>query len=401
MTVSRDLWPPFPRKQSAKQTQQKMGENSERFSVQNSGRKKKKRSSGTFRSAPLSGLTNFPRAKSFANRFLAAFLRSHKPRQTDDHTEFVCRVCGMTAGPKAHNGLATGVGALATSGGPGGKACNLGPALRERGRAGQCCPRRRKRGRPTRNRQPRQRQCEMTARVASRHCRSGQRRAGGMSACATAGGRDGRPQGPASSRGSWWMCQTSWGGTYWLSINPKEKKQHVKIWVKRYPKDTGVPVPQECHDWVKTSFVLVQNREPPAKGGDTGGEKPSEAAAASSTGQAGEKQQDDVAAEGSGQAAPTTKDVELGDADFSVDAAMSMTARSQRVVCPPKEARHSPRSGGGLKSASLWGRLGVHPAGVARQPGGDSDATAVIGGQGLVCASVYGPLACTRDLHQS
>ena len=34
-----------------------------------------------------------------------------------------------------------------------------------------------------------------------------------------------------------------------------------------------MPVPQECHDWVKTSFVLVQDREPPAEGGDTGPDK--------------------------------------------------------------------------------------------------------------------------------
>ena len=64
---------------------------------------------------------------------------------------------------------------------------------------------------------------------------------------------------------------------YWLSANPTEKKQHVKVWVKRYPKDTGVPVPQECHDWVKTCFVLVEDREPPAEGGDTGPNEGSEA----------------------------------------------------------------------------------------------------------------------------
>ena len=57
-------------------------------------------------------------------------------------------------------------------------------------------PKKKKRGRPTRNRRPRPRQCEMIARVASQRCPSGQRQAGGMSASATAGGRDGRPRGP-------------------------------------------------------------------------------------------------------------------------------------------------------------------------------------------------------------
>ena len=61
----------------------------------------------------------------------------------------------------------------------------------------------------------------------------------------------GRPQGPA------WelldvpdllkrVAHKKTNFQYWLSINPAEQKQHVKIWVKRYPKDTGVPVPQAC-----------------------------------------------------------------------------------------------------------------------------------------------------------
>ena len=179
----------------------------------------------------------------------------------------------------------------------------------------------------------------------------------------------------------------------WLSINPKEKKQHVKIWVKRYPKDTGVPVPHECHDWGKLPSCWCTNREPPAEGGDTGGDKSAEAAAASSTGQ--------VAVEGSGQAAPTTKDVELGDADFSVDAAIEVDdSQETEGGVPSKGGAPLPKKWWRLEERHC-GRLGVHPAGVARQPGGASGATAVLGGQCLVCASVYGPLACTRHLHQS
>ena len=88
--------------------------------------------------------------------------------------------------------------------------------------------------------------------------------------------RDDSPRGittlPEWPEASWWnerlchrrgeMCQTSWGGWHikrpifniGSSINQsQEKKQHVKIWVKRYPKDTGVPSPAGVHDWVKTS----------------------------------------------------------------------------------------------------------------------------------------------------
>ena len=146
---------------------------------------------------------------------------------------------------------------------------------------------------------------------------------------------------------------------YWLSINPAEQKQHVKIWVKRYPKDTGVPVPQECHDWVKTCFVLVQNREPPAEGGGTGTDKAADGGdGAPSTGQAGEPQQQKAAkqAEGSGQAAPSSADVELGDADFSEDAVID--------VPDSQEAEGDVTSKGGTPLEKKWWRLEErHPVG--------------------------------------
>ena len=122
---------------------------------------------------------------------------------------------------------------------------------------------------------------------------------------------------------------------YWLSINPAEKKQHCKIWVKRYPKDTGVPVPQECHDWVKTSFVLVQDRAPPAEGGGPGSDKADDAnKEAVSTGKAGES------------LVPLMSSLEMR--------ISPLMQQKMRELCPPREARPSQRSGGGLKSATLW-----------------------------------------------
>ena len=182
----------------------------------------------------------------------------------------------------------------------------------------------------------------------TRHCLSGQRQAGGMSASATAGGRGGRPQGPAPSRGSCLMYLTFCAGlrTKRLTSNigsPSNRSSMTRSGCSRCPKDTGVPVPQECYDWVKTSFVLVQDREPPAEGGDTGAEKAAGTSTdAASTGQAGEPQK---AAKEAGRAARPPPchqhDVELGEADFSVDAVIDVPDSQEPEGC------HSVPSKGG------------------------------------------------------
>ena len=138
---------------------------------------------------------------------------------------------------------------------------------------------------------------------------------------------------------------------YWLSINPAEQKQHVK----RYPKDTGVPVPQECHDWVKTCFVLVQNREPPAEGGDTGTDKAADGGdGAPSRGVA----QAEGCKTGGGERPGPPPPLQMLNWETQISprtlSLMCRTARKLRVMCPPREAHPWRRSGGGLKSATLW-----------------------------------------------